>query len=113
MQRTTCSTSNPPRILYLDQWVPRAARCCTDSYLTGSKLWPGCSLMGCGGFSLSRLAVSMQALEGRGEARTWLIPLLRQHVSGAHLNFWSQTLLPLASSMGSRAAAAGQDPQRR
>ena len=44
----------------------------------------------------------MQALEGTGEARTWLIPLLGQHVQQAHL----------ARALGSRAALAQQSPAR-
>ena len=47
-----------------------------------------------------------QGLEGRAEARTWLLPMLRQHVSGAELGFWGRTLLPLARRMGGRAAQA-------
>lgn len=50
----------------------------------------------------------VQALEGRGEARTWLIPLLRQHVRSAQLAFWAEHLLPLARLLGSRAAQAQQ-----
>jgi hypothetical protein len=42
-----------------------------------------------------------QGMEGRGEARTWLLPMLHQHVSKARLAFWGGTLLPLARSMGS------------
>ena len=58
------------------------------------------------------LCVCMQALEGKGEARTWLIPLLRQHVQGAHLAYWGSELLPLARALGSRAALAHQSPGR-
>lgn len=47
-----------------------------------------------------------QGLEGTGEARTWLLPMLRQHVTAASLGFWGTTLLPLARDMGSRAATA-------
>ncbi|BDA46153.1 RRP12-like protein [Coccomyxa sp. Obi] len=45
-----------------------------------------------------------EGLEGRGEARTWLLPMLRQHVSNARLGFWGSVLLPLARRMGSTAA---------
>lgn len=55
---------------------------------------------------------TMQALEGKGEARTWLIPLLRQHVQQAHLAYWGSELLPLARALGSRAALAQQSPGR-
>lgn len=48
--------------------------------------------------------VLWQGLEGRGEARTWLLPMLRQHVSNARLGFWGSVLLPLARRMGSVAA---------
>lgn len=48
-----------------------------------------------------------QALDGRAEGRAWLLPLLRQHVSGARLGFWARELLPLARRLGARAAAAG------
>ncbi|DBA66455.1 TPA: hypothetical protein ACH3X2_002431 [Trebouxia sp. C0005] len=54
----------------------------------------------------------VEALEGDGEARTWLIPLLRQHVQGAHLAYWGSELLPLARALGSRAALAQQSPGR-
>ncbi len=52
--------------------------------------------------------LTLQALEGKGEARTWLIPLLRQHVQGAHFAYWGSELLPLARALGSRAALAQQ-----
>ncbi len=45
-----------------------------------------------------------QGLEGKGEARTWLLPMLRQHVSNTRLGFWGSVLLPLARRMGSTAA---------
>ncbi|KAL3148459.1 hypothetical protein ABBQ38_013906 [Trebouxia sp. C0009 RCD-2024] len=54
----------------------------------------------------------VEALEGKGEARTWLIPLLRQHVQQAHLAYWGSELLPLARALGSRAALAQQSPAR-
>ncbi len=47
-----------------------------------------------------------QGLDGSGEARTWLLPLLRSHVSGARLAFWASELLPAARLCGRRAAAA-------
>ena len=63
--------------------------------------------------SLSKHAFPhLQALEGEGEARTWLIPLLRQHVQQAHLAYWGSELLPLARALGSRAALAQQSPAR-
>lgn len=47
-----------------------------------------------------------EGLDGRGEARAWLLPLMRMHVRGARLAFWVEELLPLARILGSRAAAA-------
>ena len=47
-----------------------------------------------------------QALDGQAEGRAWMLPLLRQHVSGARLGFWGSELLPLARRLGARAAAA-------
>lgn len=49
-----------------------------------------------------------EGLAGSGEARTWLLPLLRMHVRGARLGYWGKVLLPLAREMGSRAAAAAR-----
>ena len=49
-----------------------------------------------------------QGLNGSGEARTWLLPLLRSHVSGARLAFWASELLPAARLCGRRAAAAAE-----
>ena len=50
------------------------------------------------------------ALDGapgaRAAARPWLAPLLRTHVRGGSLAFWCTDLLPIARSMGGRAAAA-------
>ena len=54
----------------------------------------------------------MEGLDGHvGEddaARTWMLPLLRMHVTGAHLDFWGQQLLVVARKLGTRAAAAGK-----
>ena len=47
-----------------------------------------------------------QGLEGKAEARTWLLPMLRSSGRQARLSFWFSHLLPLARSLGSRAAAA-------
>lgn len=44
-----------------------------------------------------------QGLAGNGEARTWLLPMLRQHVGSARLAFWGAALLPLARRLGSLA----------
>lgn len=49
-----------------------------------------------------------EGLAGTGEARTWLLPLLRMHVRGAHLAYWGRVLLPLARELGSRAVAAAR-----
>jgi ribosomal RNA-processing protein 12 len=54
-----------------------------------------------------------EGVEGRGEARAWLLPLLRAHVRGGELAYWGAELLPLARWLGARAAAAGRDPARR
>ena len=45
-----------------------------------------------------------QGLEGKGEARTWLLPMLRAHVRQSHLGYWGSHLLPLARTLGHRAA---------
>eukprot|EP00887_Chlorella_sp_A99_P003957 scaffold11.g3957.t1 len=47
-----------------------------------------------------------EALDSGAEARTWLLPLLREHVRGARLAYWGGALLPLAKAMAARAAAA-------
>lgn len=49
-----------------------------------------------------------QGLSGAGEARTWLLPALRRHVSGTQLRYWAASLFPLAKEMGQSAAAASQ-----
>ena len=58
---------------------------------------------------LATLPLNLQeGLAGAGEARTWLLPLLRMHVRGARLGYWGKVLLPLARELGSRAAAAAR-----
>jgi len=54
-----------------------------------------------------RCAFGLQELEGRAKARTWLLPLLRQHARNCQLMYWCTALLPLARQMGSLAAAGG------
>jgi hypothetical protein len=49
-----------------------------------------------------------QGLAGSGEARTWLLPLLRLHVRGTRLGYWGKVLLPQARELGARAAAAAR-----
>ena len=49
-----------------------------------------------------------EGLAGTGEARTWLLPLLRMHVHSGRLSYWGKVLLPLAREMGNRATAAGR-----
>lgn len=49
-----------------------------------------------------------QGLSGAGEARTWLLPALRRHVSGTQMRYWATHLMPLAKEMGQAAAAASQ-----
>jgi ribosomal RNA-processing protein 12 len=39
---------------------------------------------------------------------TWLVPLLRKHVSGAEMGFWAEQLLPKAVTIGTLAARARQ-----
>ncbi|KAK9845416.1 hypothetical protein WJX81_006006 [Elliptochloris bilobata] len=51
-----------------------------------------------------------EALDGRAEGRPWLLPLLRQYVSGTRLGFWARELLPLARRLGARAAASAGGP---
>ncbi|KAL4855011.1 RRP12-like protein [Chlorella vulgaris] len=51
-----------------------------------------------------------QGLAGSGEARTWLLPLLRLHVRGTRLGYWGKVLLPQARELGARAAAAASNP---
>ena len=47
-----------------------------------------------------------KGLAGVGEARTWLLPLLRMHVRGVRLGYWGKVLLPMARELGAQAAAA-------
>jgi ribosomal RNA-processing protein 12 len=53
-----------------------------------------------------------EGLDGSGEARTWLLPMIRRHVRGARLDYWHRSLMPLAKQLGARAAAAGKAGQR-
>lgn len=52
------------------------------------------------------------ALDGRGEPRTWMLPLMRKHVRGAQLGYWAQALMPLAVALGQRSAAASAAGQK-
>lgn len=54
------------------------------------------------------LSLYLQGLEGRGEARTWLLPLMRLHVRGARLAVWGQQLMPLARTLANRSLAAAK-----
>ncbi|GBF99810.1 hypothetical protein Rsub_12563 [Raphidocelis subcapitata] len=47
-----------------------------------------------------------EGIDGTAEPRTWLLPMLRRHVRGARLGYWTGALLPLARALGSRSAAA-------
>lgn len=47
-----------------------------------------------------------EGIEGTAEPRTWLLPMLRRHVRGARLGYWTAVLLPLARALGGRSAAA-------
>mmetsp|Transcript_19672 Transcript_19672/g.54892 ORF Transcript_19672/g.54892 Transcript_19672/m.54892 type:complete len:1497 (+) Transcript_19672:183-4673(+) len=40
------------------------------------------------------------------EPRTWLLPLMRKHVTRAPLEFWGTQLMPLAKQLATRASAA-------
>jgi ribosomal RNA-processing protein 12 len=53
-----------------------------------------------------------EGLDGSGEARTWLLPMIKRHVKGARLDFWHRALMPVAKAMGSRAAVATRAGQR-
>lgn len=55
---------------------------------------------------LTRLLTGLQGINGSGEARTWLLPLVRQHTCGASLAYWGSHLLPAARACGGLAAAA-------
>lgn len=48
----------------------------------------------------------LQGINGSGEARTWLLPLVRQHTRGARLDYWGNKMLPMARVCGGLAAAA-------
>lgn len=50
-----------------------------------------------------------EGLNGSGEPRTWLLPLVCQHTTGAHLAYWTEHLLPSARACGALAVgyAAG------
>ena len=48
--------------------------------------------------------LGLQDKEG-ARSRTWLLPLLRQHVANAPLDFWGAHLLPLARYLLQRATA--------
>lgn len=52
------------------------------------------------------LPVAAQGINGSGEARTWLLPLVWQHTRGAQLRYWGSNLLPAARACGGLAAAA-------
>lgn len=54
----------------------------------------------------------LEGLTGAAEARTWLLPALRKHVSGTQLAYWSQNLLPLARQMASLTAQASNAGQK-
>ena len=62
---------------------------------------------------MTATSAAWQGLDGSGEARTWLLPLVRANVSGARLAFWASELLPLARLCGQRAAAAAESGPRR
>ncbi|CAG9462050.1 unnamed protein product [Pedinophyceae sp. YPF-701] len=54
---------------------------------------------------LKLLPLDLEAgLDGRGEARTWLIPILKSAVQHSQLSVWGAELLPVARAMGMRAS---------
>jgi ribosomal RNA-processing protein 12 len=60
---------------------------------------------------LEVLPLDLEAgLDGTGEVRAWLMPLMRTHVRGARLGYWGSVLLPLAQRLAGRAARAGRVP---
>lgn len=54
----------------------------------------------------------IEGLTGTAEARTWLLPALRKHVSGSQLAYWAQSLLPMAKQMAGLAATASTAGQK-
>lgn len=55
--------------------------------------------------------ITLQAADS-GKARTWLLPLLKQHTQNASLDFWATHLLPVARLMVQKAAVLpGVGPQ--
>ncbi len=54
-----------------------------------------------------------EALDGRAEGRTWMIPLLKMYMKGGRMAFWLSDIYPLIASMGARAAAAGAQSKQR
>lgn len=104
-------------------WLVTCA--CKTSWRAGWRLMLTCSVVLAAPTSSSLLLRALQALgpeavlaalplnlaeglAGTGEARTWLLLLLRMHVRGARLGYWGKVLLPLARELGARAAAAAR-----
>lgn len=58
------------------------------------------------------LQTCLQAEEGQ-QPRTWLLPLLKQHVTGAELACWGGQLLPLGRAAVEAAAGMAGDPSQR
>ncbi|KAK9818389.1 hypothetical protein WJX72_011834 [[Myrmecia] bisecta] len=75
----------------------------------------GCALRSLGPEAvLAVLPLNLQeGLDGQADARTWMLPFLRQHVRGARLDFWGRHLAPIARALGSRAAQAAAVAARR
>lgn len=44
----------------------------------------------------------IEALEGKAEGRTWMIPLLKMHMRGGRLGFWLEQLYPLIVAIEER-----------
>lgn len=67
----------------------------------------GCALKALGPSQvLSVLPFNFEkGMDGQGEARTWMLPLLRDHVRESELEGWGTALMPVARSMIQRAQA--------
>ena len=52
-----------------------------------------------------------EALEGRAEGRTWLIPILKMHMMGGRLGYWLSEIFPLAKRIEERKLKAQEKSQ--
>lgn len=88
----------------------KAAAAGSSSYAAAAQAALGVSLKHLGPEVVLRVLPLdlQQGLSGAGEARTWLLPALRRHVSGTQLRYWAGHLMPLAKEMGQAAGTASQ-----